>query len=75
MYGSQVTFLKSVMTEAVSTFETSVNFYETIRRNISEDIILKTRYGFLFGIPLESRICLYIRPSIHPLIPLQTLIL
>jgi hypothetical protein len=27
----------SLMTEAVSTSETSVNFYETTRRNITED--------------------------------------
>jgi hypothetical protein len=33
----------ALMMEAVSTSETSVNFYETTRRNISEDSHLFTR--------------------------------
>jgi hypothetical protein len=33
----------ALMMEAVSTFETSVNFNETRRRNISEDSHLHTR--------------------------------
>jgi hypothetical protein len=33
----------ALMTEAVSISETSVNFYQTTRRNIPEDIHLHTR--------------------------------
>jgi hypothetical protein len=32
--------LIALMMEAVSTFETSVNFYQTTRRNIPEDIFI-----------------------------------
>jgi hypothetical protein len=35
--------ITTMMMEATSTFETSVNFYQTRRRNITEDILVAVR--------------------------------
>jgi hypothetical protein len=50
-------FHQALMMEAVSTYETSVNFYQTTRRNIPEDSHLHTRHqeNLKSGLPILQR--------------------
>jgi hypothetical protein len=57
------TLRRTLMMEAVNTSETSVNFYETIRRNIPQDCHLHTNHRKNTGTYFERR--LFFHNSLH----------
>jgi hypothetical protein len=48
----------ALMMEAVSTFETPVNFYQTTRYNIPEDCQLQEKYATIFFITVYRLTCI-----------------